>query len=83
MDPIFATLTPVNVLAKMAFSDVFNSVTCGQQGALTDAAVRRMTLLLSGDSLTVSPLSSDTFSALVATHLSWSPRDPKRYEDAS
>lgn len=47
MDLVFATLTPVNVLAKLAFSDVFDALTAGRQDAEQDddhgpLAVRHM-----------------------------------------
>ena len=44
MDLLFATLTPANVLAKLAFSDVFDAVTRGRQKPSTDAAVHRMSV---------------------------------------
>jgi hypothetical protein len=44
MESFFATLTPANVLAKLAFSDVFDALMAGRQNAQGDGvpAVRRM-----------------------------------------
>ena len=42
MDSIFATITPTNVLAKMAFSDVFDITVNGQQKDSKDPALQRM-----------------------------------------
>lgn len=44
MDLVFATLEPANVLAKMAFSDVFDAMRRGRQELQTDyiSALDRM-----------------------------------------
>ncbi|KAI1133652.1 kinase-like domain-containing protein [Nemania abortiva] len=44
MDEVFATLTPANVLAKVAFSEAFNAITHDRQGASTNAAAHRMSV---------------------------------------
>ncbi|KAI0196674.1 kinase-like domain-containing protein [Xylaria flabelliformis] len=44
MDQVFATLTPFNVDAKVAFSEVFDAATCDRQGAPTNAAAYRMSV---------------------------------------
>lgn len=44
MDEVFATLTPANELAKVAFSEVFNAITRERQGASTNAAAYRMSV---------------------------------------
>ncbi|EPE08517.1 camk family protein kinase [Ophiostoma piceae UAMH 11346] len=40
----FATLTPANTLAKMAFTDVYDTVTEARQGSTEDHALQRMQL---------------------------------------
>ncbi|EQL33202.1 hypothetical protein, variant [Blastomyces dermatitidis ATCC 26199] len=42
MDILFATLTPANDIAKMAFSDAYDTIARGQQGASTDTTVYRI-----------------------------------------
>ncbi|KAI0855816.1 hypothetical protein F4860DRAFT_529924 [Xylaria cubensis] len=44
MDSVFATLTPTNVRAKVAFSEVFSAIMRDRQGASTNAAAHRMSV---------------------------------------